>query len=256
LVVGHRGAAACAPENTMAALREGLAQGADILEMDVQLSADGHVVVFHDERLERTTDGQGRVIEKDLSQLKALDAGGWFASRFEGEPIPTLEEVLVWAKKEDAPLFVELKYHGRQASGSMDSETQPGPALSLTVAQQIRAHAMQDQVMLISFNHQALQQVQALGFDLATGALCVTLPEQPLRMIQKLGANALMPWSQIIVASGQQEIFARLVSQFRAAGLAVQIWGADDENLALLGTGIDCLNADHPARLWREITRR
>src|ERR687886_149382 len=77
-VTGHRGAAGYAPENTMPAFEKALATGADVIEFDVHLSRDGRCVVIHDDRLERTTDGQGLVWEHSWSELKKLDAGSWF----------------------------------------------------------------------------------------------------------------------------------------------------------------------------------
>src|SRR5438270_14072854 len=89
-VVGHRGAMGHSPENTMASFERGLELGADWIELDVHLSRDGALVVIHDETLDRTTNGHGLVREHALSELKRLDAG-------DGQRIPTLDEVLVWA---------------------------------------------------------------------------------------------------------------------------------------------------------------
>lgn len=90
----HRGASAEAPENTLAAFRWALDAGADGVELDVHLSADGVPVVIHDETLERTTDGEGLVAACTVDVLQRLDAGSWFAPHFAGEPLPTLDETL------------------------------------------------------------------------------------------------------------------------------------------------------------------
>jgi len=94
MVVGHRGWLAKYPENTLVSLRAALELGVDALEFDLHLSRDGQLVVIHDAKLDRTTNGQGPVQEKTLAELKRLDAGGWFAPQFAGERLPTLEEVL------------------------------------------------------------------------------------------------------------------------------------------------------------------
>src|SRR5512143_199880 len=94
LILAHRGASRRAPENTMAAFRLAAELGADGVELDVQLSKDGEVVVMHDSRVDRTTDGHGRIRDLPLAELRALDAGGWYAPEFAGERIPTLAEVL------------------------------------------------------------------------------------------------------------------------------------------------------------------
>ncbi|TAK98179.1 MAG: glycerophosphodiester phosphodiesterase [Rhodospirillaceae bacterium] len=93
-IIAHRGASAVAPENTLAAFRAAAAAGAQWVEFDVALTSDGRPVVFHDDRLDRTSDGTGLLAETSFETLKHLDAGSWFAPTFAGEMIPTLEEVL------------------------------------------------------------------------------------------------------------------------------------------------------------------
>jgi glycerophosphoryl diester phosphodiesterase len=93
-IVGHKGAAGYAPENTLASIQIAMDLGADMIEIDVHYTKDGEVVVFHDETLERTTNGTGNVHEKTLAELKELDAGSWKSPAFEGEKIPTLGEVI------------------------------------------------------------------------------------------------------------------------------------------------------------------
>ncbi|HEY8531638.1 MAG TPA: glycerophosphodiester phosphodiesterase family protein, partial [Limnochorda sp.] len=100
LILAHRGASAEAPENTLAAFRLALEQGADGFELDIHRTRDGHLVVCHDERVDRTTDGTGFIGSMTLAELKKLDAGRWFDARFAGERIPTLDEV--WALVEEA----------------------------------------------------------------------------------------------------------------------------------------------------------
>jgi glycerophosphoryl diester phosphodiesterase len=237
-IVGHRGAAGCAPENTRAAWNEGLAQRADVIELDVQLSADGQVVVFHDDFLDRTTDGSGLVGDQSLAQLRALDAGSWFDARFAGEQIPTLQEALDWAR-ERVPLFIELKYLGHT------DPAVPGPvSLEAAVVRQVVEQGMVERVMLISFNHPALQRVRALAQGLATGVLHAGGMTDPVRLARELGANAVMPlWSLVT---------AREVDLCHAAGLAVNAWGAGADYAALLAAGVDCVNADYPAQVRRD----
>src|SRR5690242_12342962 len=93
VIFAHRGACAHAPENTLASFELALAQQADAIELDAKLSADGFVVVHHDDTVDRTTDGKGRLKNLTLAELKKLDAGSSFAETFKGEKIPTLEEV-------------------------------------------------------------------------------------------------------------------------------------------------------------------
>ena len=231
-IVGHRGAPDCAPENTMASFNEALRQGADIIELDVQLSADGHVMVFHDGRLDRTSNGHGSLAEGTLAELRMLDAGSWFGPRFAGEAIPTLEEILAWAK-DAVPLLIELKYDGT-----------PGPALGSAVVQLIQAYKMTDRVMLISFAHQALHWVKQEAPDLAIAALYSARVADPAGLARAIGANAVMPLCHVVTKED--------VALCHDAGLSVNVWGAAADYPALIAIGVDCVNADHPAQVRRD----
>lgn len=98
IAVGHRGAKRFAPENTLAAYDTAIAMGARVVEMDVRMTVDGHFVVMHDARVDRTTNGRGFVSRMTLADIKALDAGSWFGPEFAGERVPTLAEALAHVK--------------------------------------------------------------------------------------------------------------------------------------------------------------
>ncbi len=108
-LIGHRGVAGLAPENTLASFRRAAALGVTMVEFDVRLTADGLPVVFHDDTLERTTDGAGAVAAHSLAELKRLDAGSWFAAEFGGERIATLDEVLVLCRELGLGFNLEIK---------------------------------------------------------------------------------------------------------------------------------------------------
>jgi glycerophosphoryl diester phosphodiesterase len=107
-IIAHRGASAHYPENTMISFEGAINMGADMVELDVQMTADGEVIVFHDETLNRCTNGRGKIADYSLSDLKKLDAGSWFDGFFQGEKIPTLEEVLRACKNRIA-VNIEIK---------------------------------------------------------------------------------------------------------------------------------------------------
>jgi glycerophosphoryl diester phosphodiesterase len=110
VVSGHRGLKAAYPENTLLAFQKALEAGVDMLEFDLRLTKDGHLAVIHDETVDRTTNGTGRVGDYTLSELKRLDAGGWFGKAFEGLRIPTLEELCeLLSGRPDVLLNVEIK---------------------------------------------------------------------------------------------------------------------------------------------------
>src|SRR6266567_5715790 len=121
-VIGHRGAAAYAPENTLAGLRRAKDLGCSWVEFDVRLTGDGALVLCHDARLDRTTTGQGRVSAHRLSAIRCFDAGAWFAPEFAGGAVPTLEEALLLAAELGLSVNIEIKAdrgQGRSAAAAV-----------------------------------------------------------------------------------------------------------------------------------------
>ncbi|WP_316860021.1 glycerophosphodiester phosphodiesterase family protein [uncultured Cohaesibacter sp.] len=113
-IVCHRGINKLAPENTIAAAKLVFEQGFDWLELDTHETADGHLIVMHDDNLDRTSNGTGPIAEKSLAELRALDAGGWFGPKFSGEPIPTLAELIDLAKAWNKKIYIEIKHANPQ----------------------------------------------------------------------------------------------------------------------------------------------
>lgn len=109
VIIAHRGASGYAPENTLAAFEKARMLGCRWIEFDVMLSADKEAFVFHDEVLNRTTNGRGRFEDTDSETLKTLDAGRWFSKQFQGEPIPTLQTALNWLILNDMQANIEIK---------------------------------------------------------------------------------------------------------------------------------------------------
>lgn len=144
VIFAHRGASAHAPENTLAAFELALAQQADAIELDVKLTADGQVIVFHDSKVDRTTNGHGKVQDMTLENLKKLDAGSFFGSQFAGEKIPTLAEVFEAVGKRTF-INIELKNHKTH-----------GEDLVQAVCMLVKKQQMQKRVMFSSFFPDAL----------------------------------------------------------------------------------------------------
>jgi glycerophosphoryl diester phosphodiesterase len=109
IIVGHRGLSSEYPENTLVSIEAAFKLGLKWVEVDVQPTQDGHLVVCHDHTLERCSNGVGRVDQHTLASLRCLDFGSWFSSRFAGEPIPTLAELLELAKRYEANINIEIK---------------------------------------------------------------------------------------------------------------------------------------------------
>src|SRR5882672_9051969 len=162
LRVAHRGASARAPENTLAAFAEAVRLGANAIELDVHLTADGVPVVIHDGTVDRTTNGRGDVGRMTLKDLRRLDAGAWFSSRFRGERIPTLEEALEWARGR-CGLNLEIKGpSGRRRTGAAGAGGAAGlPQVALAVARALRRTGFREPVIVSSFSPQALRAARA-----------------------------------------------------------------------------------------------
>ncbi len=160
--IAHRGASGYAPENTLAAFDQAIAMKAEFIELDVQMSKDGHLVVIHDTTVDRTTNGKGKVGDLTLAEIKKLDAGSWFGKRFAGERIPTLEEVLERYSGKIG-LVIELKkpklYPGIEAKVAETIKTYTGKKL------------MDGKLVVISFDHQAVQRFQQIHPTVPVGVI-------------------------------------------------------------------------------------
>jgi glycerophosphoryl diester phosphodiesterase len=224
LNIAHRGASAAAPANTLAAFEKAIELGADGIELDVHLSADGVPVVIHDAAVDATTDGNGRVAEMTLAQLKQLDAGSWFDPAFAGERIPTLEEVLE-AVESRLLLNVELKSTGLW-----------GDELEQAVVAQVKQSGLDERVLFSSFNPFSLRRIKRIAPHIPIGLLYV--PSLPLFLYQVLLA-ALVPHEAC--HPGYATVDARYIAWARKRGYQVNVWTVDDpdEMRRLIGLGVD-----------------
>jgi glycerophosphoryl diester phosphodiesterase len=150
IIFAHRGDAAHAPENTLAAFKMAQAKGAGAIELDAKLSADGQVFVFHDKTLERTTNGTGRLSDKTAEELRALDAGGHISAHFRGEKIPFLSEVLECFKGQ-LLIDIEFKTDGR-----------PFDCLVRSVCALVVQYAAEGSVLFSSFEARSLELAASL----------------------------------------------------------------------------------------------
>ncbi|MGH7265293.1 MAG: glycerophosphodiester phosphodiesterase, partial [Candidatus Rokuibacteriota bacterium] len=158
-LIAHRGAPTRAPEHTIPAYEAAIEAGADALALDLRLSADGHLVVIHDARLERTTDGRGRVRDRTARELKRLDAGGWFGRRFRGQRIQTLLEVL--ERFRDRVGFV-LRLPDDPEAGADVEERLVGP---------LQIYEVLARTLVASGDAAALARARRLDFDLRTALI-------------------------------------------------------------------------------------
>ncbi len=228
VVVGHRGAMAEAPENTLASFQRAVELGADVVELDVHASADGVPVVIHDDTLERTTDGQGPVARLPLAALRALDAGSWFGPQFAGERVPTLDEALEWSRGR-VPLAVEIK-----------GSPCPTPDLVDAVVRALQRHAALERAIVIAFDHPALRLARELEPRLHCGVLYECRPVDAPALAKAAGAEALLPhWSFVTPED---------VQAAHEAGLALQPWETSDPVVLerLFAAGVDGVASNRP----------
>ncbi len=231
LIFAHRGACSVAPENTLPAFEAAIRLGADGVELDVQYSSDGGLVVFHNPTLEKTSTGRGRVTAHTLAELRELDAGSWFAPEFAGVRIPTLDEVLTLLK---GRLLVNIELKALDlASRSL------GP----DVVQVVRRHDMADQVVLSSFNPFAIRAAKEAGPEIETALLLS--PDLPGWMRWGLTrrysrADGLHPELAMV----DQAYMARA----QRRGMPVRVWTVNEEAdiRRMIGLGVDAIITDVP----------
>lgn len=228
LVVAHRGASTAAPEHTIAAYEAAVAAGADALELDVHLTADDQLVVIHDARLERTTDGRGPVRDHTVRELKRLDAGRWFARRFRGQRIQTLGEVLE-RFRDRVGFAVELK---------AGSDHYPGIEERLLTLLQV--YGVEDRTLVASFDHHALATCRHLDPAVRLGALVVARLLAPETLAPRGVLTAVCPAAEL---TGERDVAA-----CRAAGLDCHVWLVNDAEDArrFASWGVTGLVTDRP----------
>ena len=230
--VAHRGASGDFPENTRLAFEEAIEAEADMIEMDCQLTRDGHIVVFHDERLKRTAGVSGNLRSKSLEQLKQLDVGRWKKKSFRGERVLTLEEVLaIIVGKVD--LCLDIK----QFNGS-----QPGIEIKLLFI--LSHYDYLDQTIFSSFNYQSLDRVRDFAPEARIGVIYATgIKEDPFVAAERLRASSIHV---------QKEVATRdFLDRAWEAGLDVHVWTVNNvheiEKFASLG--VQGIVSDYPRRL-------
>jgi len=246
LLVGHRGAAARAPENTAASLSAGLAAGADQIEIDVGLTRDGRAILLHDTTLDRTTTGRGPLRARGAAHVLGLDAGSWFSPRFSGEPPIDLDEALAIVRPR-VPLIVEIKPARRERERGID------PVDRATVEAVLAAFERTGGLRGVTVSSSAWTLLEhaasrAPGVDLA---LTVRGGERrdPIAWARRTGATALHPNRRLCSPA--------FVGRARGLGLLVVAYTVNRaaEMAALIEVGADGIFTDDPAAMRRVLER-
>jgi glycerophosphoryl diester phosphodiesterase len=231
-IVGHRGAAAYAPENTMASFEKARELGVDMVEFDVHLTADGRCVVIHDETVDRTTDGSGPVGTKTFAELRELDAG-------DGQRIPSLDELLEWAHDVGMPLSVELK-HPNVCTSS------PYVGLEERVLELLRRHDLIDRCFVHSYHHAAARRIKELAPEVTTAISCDYADFVDVAGVARaaLADGIHLEW---------RSLSPQAVVEAHAAGIHILGGGVpdgrDDIIRALIRHGVDMIDDDAPDHL-------
>ncbi len=229
-VIGHRGAAAWAPENTLAGLRRAKALGCTWVEFDVRLTGDGAPVLCHDPLLDRTTNGSGLVSAKSLAAIRECDAGSWFDPSFAGERVPTLDEVLLLAAELDLGANVEMKSdRGREYATA---------AAVATTVQRLRGRT--PAVLVSSFLPSALAALRELAPQIPRGLLFRFIPRGWAELALRLGCT--------MIGADQRRLRPSRVAAIRAAGYKLAAFTVNDPARArlLFDWGVTSVFSDAP----------
>jgi glycerophosphoryl diester phosphodiesterase len=258
--IAHAGASSIAPQNTLAAGQTAFDLGADVWSVDVRRTADGVLILMHDETLDRTTDVEARFPERSpwrvetfaLEEIRSLDAGAWFVeddpfgeiaaghvstddlARFASEPVPTLREALDLVVAYDGLIDIEIK----------PIATQDREQIAQRLVDLIVETESADRVMISSFDHDLLHAIGEIDPDLPLGALSIFAPPDTLAYLDNLGADVYLP---SLVAYTD-----RLLAELAAAGIGVHVWTyntVDQLDQLARTPGITGIVTDFPQRL-------
>jgi len=238
-VIAHRGDKTHAPENTLAAFKLAAEKGADAIEFDVKLSADGQVIVLHDQTVDRTTNGKGNVSKLPFALLRDLDAGTWFSEQFRGETIPTLEEVFETVGKR-LDMNIELTNYAT-----------PSDDLVAKVVKLVKKHNVQDRTLFSSFFTRNLRKVRLF------------LPEVPRGLLTMPGLVGF--WGRAFGWRGDYfalhpfmaEVNPGLIHRVHAAGKRIHVWTVNSTKdlKRMIHLGVDAIFTDDPMLALRMLGR-
>jgi len=237
-VIAHRGYSSQAPENTLAAIEMAIESGAPMVEIDVTTTADGQVILLHDETLDRTTTGTGLPTGHTLEAIRLLDAGSWFAPEYAGERIPTLAEVLDTVK-DRILINIEIKSEAVEHG------------VAAKVAALIVEHGMIDQAVVSSFSPEALIQMKTTNPEVVTATLFnkdLHTGIDPLVIVQEVGSRGFNISSK--------RVTPEMIERCHAHGIPVAVYTVNDANemLRLMAMDVDAVFTNHPGRMLEVVT--
>lgn len=237
-IAGHRGDRAHFPENTLPALQGVLEGDFDFVETDIQLTADGVPVLFHDLTIERTTNGEGLLAELTLEQLKALDAGSWYSPEFAYVTIPTLDEFFALFQGSDKKAMLELK-------GIWT------PEQVRIVTALVYSRGVQDRVIFQAFDFETLESLQEAAPVFPRVIIQRYLPSDPVGLANRFGAIAILTSA----ASLEEDPGAVQTMHDAGLGLILYTLNKKDSWSDALALGVDGIITDKPSSLDKWIAK-
>lgn len=231
-VIGHRGAAALAPENTWTGFDVALSIGVDAIETDIRATSDGELILMHDESIDRTTNGSGLVHRTPWSEIKTLDAGSWFSKAYRGTRVPRLWETLE-RYGHRTHLTLEIKQSG----------------VEFEALKMVQALSLQAAVTFTSFDFTVVQQLKTQAPDIQVGWLLPHIDQTQIMKAIQAGLNQVCPPAKLLSPE--------LVSVWRGLGLEVRAWGVSDPDVMMLAliAGVDGMTVDFPQLLLKVLGR-
>lgn len=268
-VIAHRGASAYAPENTLAAFERAVELQANWFELDCTLSKDDEVIVIHDDDVERTTNGTGRVADLTLEELKQLDAGTWFDEQFSSERLPTLGESLALAKGRIG-VYIEVKdsdndgdlkqtllamgegsgpllgEHREAVLGAIGNSGTRNLALTRKVIEEVRSRGMIDEVVIQSFSPVVCAIALAEAPEIRTELLASSSRTNPKQW------STFLEWMRRLGPKGfnikKSDATPELLKECHERGMTVAVWTVNDRDTMrrMIALGVDALISDRP----------
>ncbi|HET6161262.1 MAG TPA: glycerophosphodiester phosphodiesterase [Dongiaceae bacterium] len=237
-IIGHRGAAQAAPENTLESLREAKRQGAAWVEVDAKLTADNQIILLHDDLVDRTTSGKGAAAQMSLAEIRALDAGSWFAPAWKGARVPTLEE-----------LVAELAALGLNCN----VEIKPCPGREHVTAEFVVRElqrlwpAQAEKPLISSFAYDSLHVANRLAPEFPRAVLVEEVPGNWKDLCEGVNAIALNPWHKTLTPEWTKTI--------KKAGYQVVSYTVNETARAreLFDWGVDGVFSDVPGLLLKDL---
>ncbi|MEK5037678.1 glycerophosphodiester phosphodiesterase [Sporosarcina sp. FSL K6-3457] len=231
-IYAHRGSSGTHPENTITAFTEAAHLAIHGVEFDVHLTKDGELVVIHDERIDRTSNGTGYVKDMTLAKLKTFDFGSWFSPDFTGQTIPTLHEVL--------QLFTETHHH---LNIELKSDIFPYEGMVEKVLAIVSEMGLDSRVVLSSFDHEAIRTVKQLAPHLETAALFMEVLVEPLDYMRAIPADALHLFFPTALRPSIQQVLE--------SGTPVRTFTVNEAQYAqaLQDVGVSAIFTDFPEKM-------